>query len=316
MFNRRFLRVKILQALYAHFQKESTDATLSLKELHHSISRTFDLFLHLLILPTELKSQGEKRMEEASQKAIPTDEDLHPNRRFVDNPVIKAIEESARLTRLCERNKIGWAGQDDAMSRFYKIMRESKAYQTYMNLEDASFRDDKNLLISIYQDLLPKFDLFHETFQERSIYWDEEDFDYASYLALQVVKKLDADVNIDDLVKEAYANKDDREFVDKLFSETLKLNAETEELIMEKASNWDAERIAMLDMLIMKMAISEIVHFRQIPIKVSMNEYIDIAKSFSTPKSGQFINGIVDKVVQELKEQKRVVKVGRGLFEG
>ncbi|MEQ8324309.1 MAG: transcription antitermination protein NusB [Vicingaceae bacterium] len=316
MFNRRFLRVKIFQALYAHFQKDSTEILKSQNELQLSISRTFDLFLYLLILPVELKAQGEKRLEESTKKAMPTSEDLNPNFRFVNNCVIETIANSTRIKKLTDMNKINWSAQMESVSRFYKFMRESDAYKKYMATAENGLKEDKDMLMALYRDVLPKFDLFSQTFHEMSIYWDEEDFDYARYLALQTIKKLGPDLRIDKLIKDAYENEEDKNFVIKLFNETLKLSDETEQLIMDKAQNWDADRIALLDMIIMKMAVSEILHFNQIPVKVSMNEYIDISKSFSSPKSGQFINGIIDKVVQELHQQKRFVKVGRGLFEG
>lgn len=316
MFNRRFLRVKILQTLYSYFQSESKDSSKSLKELHLSINRTFDLYLYLMNLPVALKQQGEKRVEEAAKKQIPSADDLKLNRRFINNSLTETIDSSGKIKKLSEKRGVNWTSEIESVSRFYKFMRESEQYKLYMQKEENEFEEDREMLVSIFRDLLPKFDLFKHSFQEKSIYWDEEDFDYASYLVIHTLKKISPKKKLDDLVKDVYENKDDKAFVEQLFNKTISLDKKTEKLIMDNAKNWDAERIAIIDMILMKMAIAEIVNFKQIPVKVSMNEYIDIAKSFSSPKSSQFINGIIDKVVLELQAKKKVVKVGRGLMEG
>jgi len=316
MFNRRFLRVKILQALYSYFQSDSKDSSKSVKELHLSVNRTFDLYLYLMNLPAVLRQLGEKRVAEAAKKQIPSKEDLQLNRRFITNTVTEAIDSSEKISKLSEKRGINWTSEMESVSRFYKLMRESDQYKSYMKKEENDFEEDREMLISIFRDLLPEFDLFRHNFQEKSIYWDEEDFEYASFLVIHTLKKVGPKKKLNDLVKDVYENKDDKEFVEKLFLNTINLDEKTENLIMENTKNWDAERIAFIDMILMKMAIAEIINFKQIPIKVSMNEYIDIAKSFSTPKSSQFINGIIDKVVLKLQAQKQVVKVGRGLMEG
>ena len=315
MFNRRFLRVKILQALYAFFQSGQDNVTKSLKEVHFSIDRTFDLLLYLLTLPAELKNQGEHRIEEAKKKELPGEEDLNPNRKFVDNQVIQKLMSSERLEKLCNDRKISWSDQQDAIFRFYKQLRSSEVYQTYMSSGNSSYTEDRDMIISIYRELLPKFDLFRAHFQEKSIYWDEEDFDYASFLMVNMLKKTGAQKDIDPQLKPVFEDKEDKEFVDVLFKKTISGSEETEKQIIGKTENWDQDRIALIDMILMKMAITEIVNFSQIPTKVSMNEYIDISKSFSSPKSGQFINGIIDKVIADLKEKKKFRKMGRGLLE-
>ncbi len=314
MFNRRFLRVKILQALYAYFQGEQGAVSKPLKELHHSIERTFDLLLFLLTLPAELKNQGEIRIEEAGKKELPGEEDLNPNRKFVDNRVTSMLMNSASLNKLCEKRNISWADQQESVFRFYKNLRDSKAYREYMSGDKDSYANDRDMIISIFKSLLPKFDLFRHHFQEKSIYWDEEDFDYASFLVMNLLGKTSENKTIDEILKPAFNDAEDKEFVEKLFKQCIATSEETEALIIENTKNWDLERIALIDMILMKMAITEIVNFKMIPVKVSMNEYIDISKSFSTPKSGQFINGVIDKVIEKLEKEKKFRKVGRGLM--
>ena len=184
-----------------------------------------------------------------------------------------------------------------------------------MKNSDTGYKLDRDFIIDIYKHLLPDFDLFQHAFQEKSIYWDEEDFDYAVFLVINTFKKLGSDKSLDQLLKPVYGNKDDEKFVETLFRKSINLDQSYEDMITKKAKNWDAERIALIDMILMKMALAEIVNFKEIPIKVSMNEYIDIAKSFSTPKSGQFINGIIDNVVIQLKKENKIKKMGRGLME-
>lgn len=314
MFNRRFLRVKIFQALYAYLQSEEKPVSKQLSELQLSIDRTFDLVLFLLNLPAELKQKGELRLEEGRKKELPTEEDLNPNRKFVDNRVIKMLMESKKLAAYSNSRQISWSDQQENISRFYKFMRESDVYLNFMNSGKNSYSEDKNMIVSLIKDVLPKFDAFRNYFHEKSIYWDEEDFDYATVLVSNIIRKTNEDKGIDDLIEAPSGNKDDKDFVDQLFKKTISSDKETEELIMSKAANWDAERIAFIDMILMKMAITEIMNFNSIPVKVSINEYIDISKFFSSPKSGQFINGIVDKVVEDLVEKKKFRKIGRGLM--
>lgn len=315
MFNRRFLRVKIFQALYAYFQSNEKSISKHLKELHHSIDRTFDLVLYLLLLPNELKQKGELRIEEASKKELPTEEDLNPNRKFVDNKVIKMLSESTKIQAYCKQRQISWDDQQETISRFYKLLRESKQYNTFMESDKNSYAQDRDMVISVIKDVLPKFDHFQQYFHDKSIYWDEEDFDYASVLVGNLIRKTTENKGIDEFLKPAFGDEDDKNFVDELFKKAISMSDENEKLIISKTKNWDVDRIAFIDMILMKMAIAEIINFKMIPVKVSMNEYIDISKFFSSPKSGQFINGIVDKVVDELKEKKKFKKVGRGLMD-
>ena len=314
MFNRRFLRVKIFQALYAYLQSEEEQVSKQLSELQLSIDRTFDLLLFILNLPAELKQKGELRLEEALKKELPSEEDLNPNRKFVDNRVIKMLMESKKLAVYSNSRQISWSDQQENVSRFYKFMRESKVYLDFMNSGKNSYAEDKNMIVSLIKEVLPKFDSFRNYFHEKSIYWDEEDFDYATVLVSNIIRKTNEGRGIDDLIHAPSGNKDDKDFVDQLFKKTISSDKETEELIMSKAANWDAERIAFIDMILMKMAITEIMNFSSIPVKVSINEYIDISKFFSSPKSGQFINGIVDKVIEDLIEKKKFRKIGRGLM--
>jgi len=313
MFNRRFLRIKILQALYAYFQSDQSGIAKPLKELHHSIDRTFDLFLYMLNFPIELKLKGELRLSEAKKKILADQEDLNPNRKFVNNRAIDKLLLSKKLKSLSKSRNISWDDQQNSISRFYKNLRKTELYQTYMADNRDSYANDREMLVSVYRQLIPEFDSFSQHFQEKSIYWDEEDFDYASFLVANLLKKSGEQKSIDSILKPVYENKEDKEFVETLFKQTITKSKETEKLIIDKTKNWDVDRIALIDMILMKMAVTEIMNFNMIPIKVSMNEYIDISKSFSSPKSGQFINGIIDKVVNELKDQKKFKKIGRGL---
>jgi len=315
MFNRRFLRVKILQALYAYYQSDQSGIAKPLKELHHSIDRTFDLLLFMLNFPVELKNQGELRIEESKKKHLPGKEDLNPNRKFVDNKLIEKLISSKKLNTLCKKRGISWTDQQESIIRFYKNLRGEELYKTYMLDSSDSYAKDREMVVSIFKKLLPEFDSFAHHFQEKSIYWDEEDFDYASYLVTNLLKKTSEQKTIDSMLKLVYENQEDKEFVETLFMKTISTSKETEDLIIGKSQNWDSDRIALIDMILMKMAVTEILNFKMIPVKVSMNEYIDISKSFSSPKSGQFINGIIDKVIGELKDKKKFKKIGRGLFE-
>ncbi|MBP7516083.1 MAG: transcription antitermination protein NusB [Flavobacteriales bacterium] len=314
MLNRRYLRIKVYQALYAFWQSDGGSAAKVEKEMFLSIERTFDLYVQLMLLFGELHRIAGNRIMDRKQKHLPTAQDLAPNMRFVENTVLVLLSESKRLLLESEKRKLGWMGQGEMLNRMYKEFEESEAYKQYMAAPTAGFGKDQEVILRSFLDHISDFEPLHDYCETKSIYW-LEDLDLACSLvkrSIETLKSGDTELALSDLDREP---KEEREFVTTLFRKTIDLADEHEKEIGAKAANWEADRIALSDMILMKMALAEVKCFDQIPVKVTMNEYIEIAKAYSTPKSKNFINGILDKLFAEGRDSGVIRKVGRGLLE-
>jgi len=314
MLNRRYLRIKVYQALYAFWQSDAGSAARVEKEMFLSIERTFDLYVQLLLLFGEVRHVASERIEERKRKHLPSPEDLNPNPRFVENPVLVLLSESPRLLAEANKRKLGWMGHGELIARLVKEFTASEKYQQYMAMPEATFNAHRGIVLDLFLDHIADHEPLHDLFEGRSIFW-MEDLDIACSLvkrSIETLKAGDGAVALTDLDREPA---EEREFVTLLFRTTIDLGEEHEKAIAAKAANWDAERIALSDMILMKMALAEVKSFDQIPVKVTMNEYIEIAKAYSTPKSKNFINGILDKLFIEGKDSGAIRKVGRGLLE-
>jgi transcription antitermination protein NusB len=315
MLNRRYLRIKVYQALYAFWQSDDASAARIEKELVNSIDRTYDLYLSLLLIFGELRHIAELRIEERKKKRLPTPEDLDPNRRFVDNPLLKALASSERLRLECEKRKISWVGHHELFTQLFREVEAHAEHEAYMKETGTGFKRDQGYLVRLFTEVIANSELLQEVFDGRSIYW-LEDLDLAASMVKRSLEQVrdaeNPDTVIDDLARDP---KEEQEFVSTLFRRSIQLGEEHEKAIAEKSSNWESDRIALSDMILMKMALTEVRSFEQIPVKVTMNEYIEIAKAYSTPKSKNFINGVLDKLFIEMKADGRIRKVGRGLLE-
>lgn len=314
MLNRRFLRIKAFQALYAHAQNDGGSAAKVEKELLLGVERTFDLYIHLMLLFGEMRHLAEARIEERKGKRMPTAEDLAPNRRFVDNPVLVKLSESKWLLAQSEKRKAGWMGERDLLSRLFKLLVSSPEYTAYMDAAQSSPEQDRGFILDLFLDHIAQFDGLHEHVEARSIHW-LEDLDLACTMVKRTLEHLRPEDNDLGAAAPDVEDPEAHAFLRTLFRETIANEAADAELIAGQASNWEADRIALSDMLLMRMALTEVRSFDQIPVKVTLNEYIEIAKAYSTPKSKNFINGILDHLFAALKGSGAIHKVGRGLLE-
>ena len=315
MLNRRYLRIKTFQSLYAFWQSDSASAARIEKELFTGVERTYDLYLSLLLVFGELRHIAELRIEERKKKRLPTAEDLEPNRRFVDNAVVRGIAESDRLRIESEKRKISWVGNHELFTGMYRELEANEAVMAYLKEAPGGFKRDQTFAIALFTDLIANSEALQEVFEARNIAW-LEDLDLAASLVKRTLEQMRATVSADQALGElVHDPKEDQEFVSTLFRKTIELGEEHEKAISEKSSNWESDRIALSDMILMKMALTEVRIFDQIPVKVTMNEYIEVAKAYSTPKSKNFINGVLDKLFIEMRTDGRIHKVGRGLLE-
>ena len=313
MLNRRHLRIKVLQSLYSFYHSKDDNYGKAEKEVLTGLERIYDLYLYLLLTFSELKGFSEHRMAKNKEKLRPTDEDLSPNRKFVDNTIIDILESNVNLRAESESRKVNWVG-DVNQEMFRKIflnMKESETFDLFMNNDISGFEEDKAFAIALFKSEIANSSLLYDFFEEESIHW-LDDIDLACTMVVKTLKTFEE--GKDCTILELYKDKDDEiDFVRQLLRKTIVLDQESEKLIDELTSNWELDRIAKMDVILMKMAIAELQTFSNIPTKVTLNEYIEISKYYSTPKSNGFINGVLDKAITRLEKEGKIKKVGRGL---
>lgn len=320
MLGRRHYRVKVLQALYAYFQGGEPRIEIAEKNLLKSVEMVYQLFTLQFSFLLELVHFYEYRMEESKNKFLPTADEIKPSLKLLQNRVLKILLENEPLKKQIGKYSISWTEEQEMVRKTYMKLKASKDLQAYLNSDQDSFEEDRNYLIKFFRKNVANNPDLRSFCEERSIHW-HDDFDVASGYAIKAIMLLSESFSTNqDLLNLFIKDNDeeageDDEFISQLFRKTILHGAEYEKLISARSKNWELERIALTDIIILKMALSEVLHFPQIPVKVSLNEYIEISKHFSTQKSKQFINGILDKLVADLKEQKLVKKSGRGLIQ-
>ena len=315
MLNRRHLRIKVLQMLYAYYNDtESNDIKQAEEKLLNSVNRIHDLYAYLLLSFPLLKKIALNKQEERKKKLRPSKEDMYPNLKFVENRIITLLENSKELNDLSLLRNINW-DNDSKKDMFRKIFIEiekSEAFFEHMNNEENDFESDRVFIIQLFKTEIANSPLMYDFFEDEDIQW-MDDIDLACSMVIKSIKaSSDKKFGIMPLYK---TNDDEKDFICTLLKETIKRDAENEKMIETLVQNWEFERIAKMDVLLLKMAITELQTFETIPTKVSINEYIEISKFYSTPKSNVFINGILDKSVNLLSKENKINKSGRGLIQ-
>jgi N utilization substance protein B len=316
MLNRRYLRIKAMQSVYSFFQSEDADLAAGEKDLLRSIDRTYDLYLTALIFPCELADFAANKQEIARGKHLPTAEDLNPNTKFLENKLIKKIRESKNIQREVGAHRIGWQTEQsiDLIRKTLEQIKNWDTYKVYMSTPENSWAEDVEFVSDIFKKFVGDSDNFEQYIEEISLHWPG---DMNMAVAPALIKTCEAAVEEEDIkLAPLYKDpEDDKKFVLELFRKTVLENEASSILIGEKTKNWEVDRIAVMDVILMQMAITELKSFASIPVKVTLNEYIEISKTYSTPKSRQFINGILDKLVADFREKGLIQKSGRGLME-
>ena len=320
MLSRRHLRIKALQLLYAFFQSNNDNLVTGEKDLLKSLNKIYELFIYQLSLLIEITEFAHKRSEENKQKYFPTENDLHPNTRFIDNRITKMISGNHDYRRYYDAYKINWAGEEEMIRKLYKGILGSEDYKAYMETRVSTLNSDKDILIKIIKKHLSRSELLQSYYEEKNIHWSD-DFHTANLLLIKAIKSLKEGFGENDKLPTLLKNDlsddpdEDIEFIKILFRKTIVNSQEYLDLIESKVQNWEMERIAIMDIILLKMAIVELLEFPSVPIKVTLNEYIELAKLYSTPKSKIFVNGILDKLIVDLKADNKIKKIGRGLLE-
>lgn len=315
MISRRYLRTKTMQALYAYNMKPLETVPAAEAELVQTVKNCYSLFLWLFSILPEVVYYRRNKMEDLKGKHNPTFEDLNPNTKFVDNVVINQIEDNETLKKLFPRYHIDWSNDTDFIVKMFHIIEEMDEYKAYMAKEERSYEEDKKLVQAIILNIFATDEHTRWFFGEKDPNWLD---DYEEALAMlyknisEFKQSKGAECKIMTLFKDPRA---DESFCRQLFVKTIEHDAEYEEMIEAKLQNWELERIIGMDILLMKMAICELLEFPDIPIKVTLNEYIDLAKAYSSDKSKIFVNGVLDRLIVDLRDQGKLNKSGRGLFQ-
>ncbi len=314
MLNRRHLRIKILQALYAFEQSKDNNVARAEKELLHSIQKMYEMYLFLMLLMTDIQEVAVRKIEDGKKKKLPTPEDLNPNERFVNNKLLAQLQSNRELKSLSEKGKVNWMGEGELLRRLYRILLDTTEYQAYMAAPATDYAADKEVIIRVFKRHLINAPTLHDFFEEKSIFW-VDDLDLVASMVIKTFKSFEENSDEFQPMLPLWKDpEDEMSFVKVLFRKTVAQNDEHMELIHKHTDNWEVDRIALIDIILMRMALSEGREFSEIPVKVTLNEYIEISKYYSTPKSNTFINGVLDKLFEELKTSGKIKKVGRGLI--
>ncbi|GAB1359678.1 transcription antitermination factor NusB [Porphyromonadaceae bacterium] len=305
MINRILIRTKILQILFAFYQNEDKGYAAAEKELFFSIEKAYDLYFLLLRLGVEITYLHEKRIDIAKNKFLPTEQELNPNLRLVNNRLIRGLASCSELQKRCENNGLNWSNQELLVRALLDEIVASDLYKEYL-LSDDTFESDRAFWSKVYKQLIPKSDHLLETLEEMSVYWND-DFDTIVSFAQKTIKKYD-EKDPGEVLFPMFKSDEDFDFAKKLFRSAYLNGKEYRSLIETHIKNWDIDRLAYMDLLIIQIAIAELMNFPSIPATVTINEYIEIAKCYSTERSGTFVNGILDKVVNELRAEKKILK--------
>ncbi len=311
MLSRRLLRIKVLKALFAHIKSGADNMIASEKTLMSSVDKAYDLYFQMLLLPVEVAEYARGRQELAKQKKLPTFEDLNPNTKFVDNAIIRLIANSDSVNDYAAARKLGWKQQPDLIRTIYTRLCESTYYNDYMTREERSFDDDKRLLEAFFNDM-QECEALDEVLEEISILWSDD----LPYIIMMILRTLsNTRVSHTEMkVAGQFKSEEDPIFIRTLFEKSLVNYNSNQEFIEKFTANWDLERIVFMDNLILATAVTELTNFASIPVKVTLDEFIEISKYYSTPGSSTFINGVLDKMVEALTAEGRIKKAGRGLI--
>ncbi len=314
MLNRRHIRVKVMQSIYAMHQNGSDSIEKEEKFLLYSIDNILDLYLTMLSSLLEIGKKEAIFIEKSGKKHITTSQERNPNKKFINNTILQILSENNSLSIALENRKINhWELNEDYIQILLDSIKNSNLYAKYMANTVNNFEEDKQFILDIFTELIVPNEKLYEFLEDNKLTW----IDDIPVVNTQIIKQLKLIKSAKDeafKVPKLFKDQEDQEFVTNLFRKTVLNERELAKEYVDKTPNWDSERIAEIDTIVLKMAICEFVKFPSIPVKVTINEYLEIAKEYSTPKSSIFINGILDNLVKEFEIANKLNKIGRGLM--
>lgn len=303
-----------MQSLYAFKGTESDDLKKDETFLLHSLDSMYDLYLSLLALLTELHKKSINHNEKLQKRILGSDADKNPSTRFQDNQLLTFISSNAMLQDIIKKRKLNfWDLDFEYVDILFKAILKSDIYEAYIAIEETSFKDDKQFVVDVYTEIIAPNDKLYDYFEDKKLTW-VDDLPVVNTVLLKVLRKVKLTSPETILLPNLYKDEDDKVFAKDLLKKTILNNSKFVDEVATKTTNWDSERLASIDGVLLKMALCEFQKFPSIPYKVTINEYLEIAKEYSTPKSSIFINGILDKIVKEYQSKQLHLKTGRGLM--
>jgi N utilization substance protein B len=313
MLTRRHIRVKVLQSIYALRQSTNPDLEKQEKFLFYSIDQMLDLYVLSLQLLVEMRKADRKFLVTSQQKHLATSQEKNFSTTFLDNKVLDLIEQNEDLSSYIENKKLNyWDLDGEYVTILLKDLRTKEFYKEYVLKQNTSFKEDQDFLVSLFKKVIAPSDKYYEYIEDKRLTW-VDDFPIVNTVLAKILSKISEKNVCTILLPELYKKQDDKQYAKQLFTKVVLNDEKLSQEIEGKTPNWDKERIAEMDMIILKMGIAEFLHFPSIPVRATINEYLEIAKEYSTPKSSIFINGILDKLVKEFETSKKLNKIGRGL---
>ena len=296
-----------MQAVYSYHYNKGMSLQAAENNLFHSIHKSYELYHLLLMLLVEIHVFAINRIEIGKNKKLPKPEELNPNTRFIDNLLLHKLSQNQKLNNFIKQTGISWGNNQEFIKLLYKEICLSDLYTEYMNTQEGDFELDKKFIVKLFEKVISKFEPLFENLEEQSIFWNDEPELIMSMIIKTLKDYKNNEENNQELMSE-YKEDDDKEFVALLFRKSIINHSEILKLIKKYSVNWDLDRIAFLDVILIDIAITEILEFDKIPIKVTLNEYIEVAKCYSTPKSGNFINGILERIIKHYIQEGKINK--------
>lgn len=309
MINRVLIRIKTIQLLYAWNSNRKNSAASVQQELEQSINDTYDLYHWLLQLCVDITDYAVKRIEIGLNKMRPTAEERNPNKRFINNKFAKQLAQNQALQAYAQEHGISWSDKSDLLKELYEQITASDVYKEYLALEAPSYDDEKNLWRKLFKRVISHSELLESELEEMNLYWND-DYEIVFSFVDKTIKRFTAEAKEQQALLPMYQDENDRGFAGELMGYIIKNQDDYINLIRESAKNWELDRIADMDIVIMTAAIAELTHFPTIPVSVTLNEYIEISKFYSTEKSCTFINGVLDNICNKLRSEGKLLKVG------
>lgn len=307
MINRNLIRTRIVQIVYSWYQNTNKELRIAEKELIFGLQKSYDLYYYLLLLMLEVTKAYENRVETKRNKFLPTEADLNPNTKLMENRFIKQLAANKQLRSYLAERPMSWDEQESFVRNLLETLLASDIYREYSKSADDSYDADREFWRKIFKQYIYNNDLLNEILEEESIYWND-DVEVVETFVLKTIKQFSEQNGENQPLLPMFKSEEDREYAVRLLRETLLNEKEYRSLIERHSEKWDFDRIAFMDMIIMQVAIAEIVNFESIPTTVSLNEYIEIAKVYSTQKSGLFVNGVLDAAVSQLRKENKIFK--------
>jgi N utilization substance protein B len=307
MINRVLIRLKIIQVVYAYYKNSGKSIKAAEDEVFFSLSKAYDLYKFLLLLIVALTRYASDRIAFNMRKVRPTEEDLNPNLKFVNNRLAAQLEANTDLIKFSEKSKLDWINYSDFLRRLLDSIVESDIYKEYMASETSSYEEDRELWRKLYKNFIFNNEELDILLEELSLYWNDDKAIVDTFV-LKTIKRFNEEGGMNQQLLPEYKDDEDMEYAHRLFKATIQNAEEYRKMMSESSKNWDMSRLAFMDVIIMQTALAEVMTFPQIPLNVTLNEYVEIAKYYSTPKSSSFINGLLDTIIKKLKKEEKINK--------